>query len=373
MTATACRTIAFATLTLAITANRHPAWAGEFKQRLRQFCQELAHPSPSQGGPSPDQFVQVKCQSCDEDLQRHEHTVFDQGGWQALVTVNERKKVPESLVDLVKDVLNVAGARSKREVFAQLVRQQGADVSDCPGWESFFARVTAGPGAKQSPGSPGRDLNTEGFRLYKQKKYVEAAKRFEQALAAEPGFALAHYNLACTLALLYKRGPDCARGVYREAILDHLAKAVDLDEKRRARMAVDADLADVRGTFRYQVLKGLSPAKTEDVKAILQHVAWEGPTVEVYGPASTLRFQANGSCVLKILDAFEDKVNWEVYRGTYRVQGNQVVLSLAKPFASRKSHQGKLQADGRLTFASLPEHAPFTDGPPECAGEKPKR
>ena len=215
----------------------------------------------------------------------------------------------------------------------------------------------------------GRELNTEGFRLYKQKKYREAAKRFEQALQADPTFALAHYNLACTLALLRQAGQACGQGATLATLFAHLEKAVELDGKRRKRMEEDRDLASIRKTFRYQVLKGLSPTKTKDVTTLLQHLAWVGPESGVYGPGSQLIFNANGTCVLKILDAFEDKVDWESHPGSYQVKDNRVEITLKKPFAGRKTHRGTLRPDGKLTVDSLPEHAPFTDGVPECEDE----
>lgn len=90
----------------------------------------------------------------------------------------------------------------------------------------------AGPEETKRSGSASDDLNTQGFRLYKQKKYVEAADLFKQALAADPRHALAHYNLACTLALISKTDEACKLGARRSVILEHLARAVELDGTR---------------------------------------------------------------------------------------------------------------------------------------------
>jgi hypothetical protein len=367
------RQFAIATLSLALAsqsalgANPTRPTREEFRSQLRQFCAEVVHPSPPAPVPGAKPFAVLNCQSCPAPDRPGSRPLFEERGLQALVVVKERQGLQGALEEAVKNVMTVGGEQNKRELFVRLIQNNGAALSDCPGWESFFTPPPSGPDAKPSPGSASKDLNVQGLRLYKQKRYLEAVQLFEQAIAAEPRHALAHYNLACTLALLRKSGQGCKQGARRSVILGHLARAVEIDGTRRDRMKVDADLEDVRASFAYQVLTGLSPTKSSDVKAILQRIVWVGPDAGVYGPASYLRFNADGICELRILDAVEEKVNWKVFKGSYGVQDNRVELTLEKAFAARKTHRGTLQADGRLTFESMPDNAPFTDGPPECA------
>ena len=102
-----------------------------------------------------------------------------------------------------------------------------------------------------------KELNTKGFRLYKREKYAEACRFFRDAIKMDDGYALAHYNLACTLALRYKLDP-CGdafeNGITFSKVLDHLGKSVYLDKGRKKKMQNDADLDPIRRTPRYNML-----------------------------------------------------------------------------------------------------------------------
>ncbi|HET7501046.1 MAG TPA: tetratricopeptide repeat protein [Kofleriaceae bacterium] len=67
----------------------------------------------------------------------------------------------------------------------------------------------ARPAAKEptKDSRPAKDLkvaraaNARGLALQKQKKYAAAEAEYRKAIEADPGFVLAHYNLACAAAL----------------------------------------------------------------------------------------------------------------------------------------------------------------------------
>ena len=52
------------------------------------------------------------------------------------------------------------------------------------------------------PGDDAKAANTRGMKLYYAKDYAGAAKQFRAAIAADPKYVLAHYNLASMAALL---------------------------------------------------------------------------------------------------------------------------------------------------------------------------
>jgi hypothetical protein len=65
-----------------------------------------------------------------------------------------------------------------------------------------LAILLAAAAAAASPADDARAANVRGMRLYGSKKYADAAKEFRAAIAADPKFVLAHYNLASMAALL---------------------------------------------------------------------------------------------------------------------------------------------------------------------------
>ena len=85
------------------------------------------------------------------------------------------------------------------------------------------AEVPAGchPELVESGEYDANQLNTAGFRCYKEKKYGEAALLFGGATMVDDKLALAHYNLACTLALLRKENKVCDNNAYLDRILEH--------------------------------------------------------------------------------------------------------------------------------------------------------
>lgn len=63
--------------------------------------------------------------------------------------------------------------------------------------------------------------NIEGFRLYKQKDYTGARKKFEESLKEKPDYHHANFNMACTLAL---SGAPLAEGkLYLERLFQDTA------------------------------------------------------------------------------------------------------------------------------------------------------
>lgn len=58
----------------------------------------------------------------------------------------------------------------------------------------------AATGAAADP-ARAKAANTRGYTLHKQKKYKEAAVEYHKAIAEDPAYLIAHYNLACAAAL----------------------------------------------------------------------------------------------------------------------------------------------------------------------------
>lgn len=193
------------------------------------------------------------------------------------------------------------------------------------------------------------ELNTEGFRLYRQGRYGEALAKFRDAIAADEGHALAHYNFAATLGLLRKRGKTCEFDAYQQTILEHLAKAVALDERRRARMQRDADFDAVRDTLGYQRLLKRDPAVDEDVPALLVALLFLSPPQGAFGHRTQLDLKADGTLSLTHL-LVDDDVKRVGTTGTWKVKGRAVTLSLKKEIEGVTTAVGTFNAEGHLVF-----------------------
>ena len=208
-----------------------------------------------------------------------------------------------------------------------------------------------------------RRLNTQGYRLYKQKKYVKAVGKFEKAVEVNPSYALAHYNLACTLGVLHQEGLACDHDAYRSRIMKHLEEAVRLDPTRKKKMVKDPDLEPVRDMLGYQLLLGLSLKRTADVKNILKTITWYGPAPGAYGPMSGINFE-KGKVSVWVMEFEEDMPKHVTTKGTYRVEGNRVFIRLEKPLEGKREFEGVLTPKG-LKIPGLPGR--FTDDNDECS------
>src|SRR5690242_6219452 len=53
-----------------------------------------------------------------------------------------------------------------------------------------------------------KDLNTQGYRLYKQGSYKEALALFKKSFEADDEYLFGHYNYACTIGVLMKQDSE---------------------------------------------------------------------------------------------------------------------------------------------------------------------
>ena len=178
--------------------------------------------------------------------------------------------------------------------------------------------ATATPAAAVSDRSI--ELNTQGYRAYKSGDLVEAARLFRAAVDADDDNALAHYNLACTLALLRRTEPACEHDATQVTILDHLARAIELDDGRRTRMRQDADLDDLRDLLRFRILDQGMPTTDAATRSLLSGVTLWAPAAGIYGATGTLALQADGSVTVTrrvleggtVVDRSEPDGRWSV-------------------------------------------------------------
>ena len=201
-------------------------------------------------------------------------------------------------------------------------------------------------------GQTARELNAEGFKLYRRGKFPEALGTFQRAFQKDQTLAIAHYNYAATLGVLRKAGHVCELDAYRPVILDHLERAIALDPRRRARMRQDPDLDPIRDTVRYQQLLGRSLARPQDARAFIESVSWFGPGQGAFGSMIGLTFKPGGEGVLWRREMTnEDAAPRTVsYPGRARFEGARVTLTLSTPLDGRAEFEGRLTPSGSLEF-----------------------
>ncbi|CAN7347769.1 hypothetical protein LJR027_001852 [Terrabacter sp. LjRoot27] len=102
-------------------------------------------------------------------------------------------------------------------------------------------------------GTPGKAYDATGWELwaplrplYDEGEHDELSARLEEAVAANPGYPMLAYNLACCESL---------RGRPAEAIR-HLRHAIDASEKYRADARADADFVPIRDEPEFKELVG---------------------------------------------------------------------------------------------------------------------
>jgi hypothetical protein len=105
-------------------------------------------------------------------------------------------------------------------------------------------------------------LNDLGMEAYTRRDYVQAVSYFRKAIVADAQYILPHYNLACTLALMYRNGD----AVDLEEIKDELTICLMLDPARAGRsrrwiyqrLAEDSDLDSLRDMEFFKKLPSIS-------------------------------------------------------------------------------------------------------------------
>ncbi|MGQ0506734.1 MAG: hypothetical protein ACT4TC_15585 [Myxococcaceae bacterium] len=219
--------------------------------------------------------------------------------------------------------------------------------------------LTADGGAAQTPRERAMDLNTQGFRLYKAKKFPEALELFRQATQADEAHAMSHYNYAATLSVLRQQKRVCEFMAIRPAIVTELTRAVELDATRKRRMVSDADFTAVRDTVGYQKLAGVDPSRPAGFKTLLERVTWWSSGQGAYGSLLQLDLQRNGKLLLKRRVVTDDGVREEKETGTWRTDGTTVFVKTAAGEV-----KGTLSPEGAL---ELPEPmGRLFDFPSEC-------
>ncbi len=218
-----------------------------------------------------------------------------------------------------------------------------------------------------------KQLNTQGFRLYKQGKYYQALPLFHRATQADSRYALAQYNFASTASRVLddfdckQQELDYLRKLSEpDNIFAALKKATTLDPNRLERSKTDPDLTLVRKSFRYyRDILGYSPKNDSQLKIMLQRIDWQSDEMRLYHtePIVRLLFQENGKIQVKIATPIDGEIpkgsppwRYSYKNGNYDVKDGIVTLTFNSPSKGKQKIIGKLNDDGILTFANTTDN-----------------
>lgn len=96
------------------------------------------------------------------------------------------------------------------------------------------------------------NLNEAGYKLYQAKSFQEAEEFFRWAIVFDPTYEFAIYNLACVLAIQYRKRND----IDLCEITRLLAKSFDLVPNKKSHALTDSDLDPVREEAIVKILFG---------------------------------------------------------------------------------------------------------------------
>jgi hypothetical protein len=192
-------------------------------------------------------------------------------------------------------------------------------------------------------------LNRAGWKEYRARNFVQALDLFEKAWTADPSLAVAHYNWACTAAILY-RGNVCEYLHLRSAIFTHLKRAIELKPAYQKKIVQDNDLSAIRGEYRFWLLTGKSPSDPADLRHILTHCRWFGPQP---GTAliSRAAFRDDKTMTYELLYISEDGsyMGYKPLRARWSVSGADILLDFDTPIKEKKQIRAIFR-DGTIEF-----------------------
>ncbi len=186
------------------------------------------------------------------------------------------------------------------------------------------------------PAPTAKELNAQGFELYKQGDFQGAYAAFNEATRVSPSLAIALYNRA---ALASKLGDSYAR----EDLLADLQVSIGQDPARLARAKVDQDFDPIRTTLAFQrIIDAPDIHSVAGLTALLPKLSWCRALAERY---------SFGNATFRLLSGGHFEIDRQP-AGTWKVVARPkrdplIVIEMKEP---AKTMTGQLLPDGRLVF-----------------------
>lgn len=206
-----------------------------------------------------------------------------------------------------------------------------------------------------------RAANDLGYQAIKGRQLEKAVEQLRRAVAADPSYGQAHYNLACALSLARSAGLACALDATKRRALEALEQTMKLLPTKRAKLLADRDLSGVRDTFGFGLIAGDSVGTSAGTRRLLVRVQWFGPAAGAFGPSGGLRFFADGRYERWSLVVPDDGApSRTTSQGRFELNGRRVRLIPARGAPA----QAELSPAGLLSFE---DGTRFSDDADECS------
>lgn len=202
-----------------------------------------------------------------------------------------------------------------------------------------------------------KELNTRGFRAYKNDCYADALKFFLEAVQKDPTYAQAHFNAACAATLLLdecgniKEDPTgkLFKGE-KPDIFGHLGSAIHLDKKFIQKVRTDLDLEKLRDQFDYFKVLGYVVSNDSNFKEMLRATTWRSiPGPGAQGTFGVLKFSSETEFQFTWREIQNGPVN--NFEGNYRVHGGKINFEFSQPVKEASSYVGTVTDQGALDFS----------------------
>lgn len=203
----------------------------------------------------------------------------------------------------------------------------------------------------QAEGKSVKQINSEGFELYKQGKYEDALIYFKKSFEADEAYYRAHYNYACTVSILYARDV-CGYQEDLESVFTHLEKTVQLKPEYKTKMRKDPDLKPLRQFYRFYMIAGYDVKEEKDLFEVLTSISWYGPKPGVYPANPVFKFNTDHSVKIGALTVSPDGMmgsEYEYQTGRYTLEGNKIRITLEKKTGNMNEIKARFE-DGKIIF-----------------------
>ncbi|PJZ80711.1 tetratricopeptide repeat protein [Leptospira meyeri] len=209
---------------------------------------------------------------------------------------------------------------------------------------------------------PLSETNQKAIDAFYQKNWSQAEIWFKESLKKNPNDPYANYNLACVYTILLSQ---CEYLTEEQDVFQLLTHAVKNKKSYKSLMLKDKDLSLLRNTYRFNEIAGLSP------KEIFTNIFWFGPSPGAYGPVSEIKFDANGSFELSLVEFRESDGALEKpkFKGKYQwISEDKIQLefqNLPSAFPNQiKKRQARWNKD-KLEIDGFEYQ--FVDSPDRCS------